>query len=119
MEQFINLDYNTLESMVRSFLWPLFRISGMMMSMVIIGSFIVSRIKRTLLAVIITTMVAPMLPPMPNVELFSVTSFIISVQQVLIGIAVGFISRMNRSRSVIRVCPIINSRRGASAAATA
>jgi len=94
MDQILNFDYNTLESLVRSFLWPLFRISGMMMSMVIIGSFIISRVKRTLLAFIITLMVAPMLPPMPNVELFSVTSFIISIQQVLIGIAVGFISRM-------------------------
>ncbi len=94
METLLNIDFATLESMLKSFLWPFFRISGMMMSMVIIGSIIISRIKRVLLALLVTIVVAPMLPPMPDVELLGVASFVISVQQVLIGIAVGFISRM-------------------------
>jgi flagellar biosynthetic protein FliR len=87
-------DYQTIESMIRSFLWPLFRISGMLMSMVVIGSFIVSRAKRAALAFTFTLVIIPILPPMPVVELLSFESFMISINQLLIGLAVGFVSRL-------------------------
>ncbi|MFT5453145.1 MAG: flagellar biosynthetic protein FliR, partial [Enterobacterales bacterium] len=87
-------DYQTIESMIRSFLWPFFRISGMLMSMVVIGSFIISRIKRAALAFTFTLVVSPILPAMPVVELISFEAFMISINQLIIGLAVGFVSRL-------------------------
>ena len=94
MESVLSYDYATLETMLRSFLWPLFRITGMFMSMVIIGSAIISPQKRLILALVVTMVVVPVLPPMPAVELVSVKAFIISVHQLIIGVAIGFVSRL-------------------------
>jgi len=94
METVLSYDYAMLESLLRSFMWPFFRISGMCMSMVIVGSAIVSPQKRLILALLITSVVAPLLPKMPDVELIGYDAFIISIHQLLIGLAVGFISRL-------------------------
>ena len=94
MDSLINYDYASLETMLRSFLWPLFRISGMCMSMVIVGTFIVSAQKRLIIAVLITLVVAPVLPEMPAVDLLGYKGFLIALHQVLIGLAVGFVSRL-------------------------
>ncbi|SHI10414.1 flagellar biosynthetic protein FliR [Ferrimonas marina] len=77
---------------LRSVLWPLFRIAAMLMVMITIGGSSVPARVRLLLAVMITAAVAPILPPPPQVELFSAEGMLISAQQVLIGIAVGFVS---------------------------
>lgn len=66
----------------------------MFTSMVIIGSFIVSIQKRAALAFLITILVAPVLPEMPEVELISFKAMIITINQILIGLAVGFVSRI-------------------------
>ncbi len=94
MDTILSYDYVMLESMLRSFIWPFFRISAMCMSMVIIGSVIVSPQKRLLIALLITMVVVPVLPDMPNVDLMGYEAFIITLHQVLIGLAVGFISRL-------------------------
>ncbi len=94
METILAYDYVTLESMLQSFIWPFIRISSMCMSMVIIGSVIISAQKRLIIALLITMVVVPVLPEMPKVELFGYDAFIISIHQVLIGLAVGFVSRL-------------------------
>jgi len=77
---------------VAGYFWPFCRISGMFMVMVGIGSRNLSTRIRLLYAIAVTVAVAPTLTNLPAVDLFSVSSFIISVQQTLIGIAIGFIS---------------------------
>lgn len=77
---------------LRSVLWPLFRISAMIMVMVTIGGSSVPARVRLLLSVMITAAVAPILPPPPQVDLLSAQGFLISAQQVVIGIAIGFVS---------------------------
>ena len=94
MDNIATYDYETLEAMLRSFLWPLFRISGMLMSMVVFGSFIISKNKRASLAFVLTILVVPVLPEMPNVALLSFEGGLISIQQLVIGLAVGFVSRL-------------------------
>ena len=94
METVLSYDYATLETMLRQFIWPFFRISAMCMSMVILGSAIVSPQKRLLIALLITMVVVPVLPEMPKVELFSYDAFIITLHQIMIGLAVGFVSRL-------------------------
>ena len=94
MDNLVNYDYATLETMLRSFLWPFFRISGMYMSMVVFGSRLVSRPIRVTLSFLVTLVVIPVLPEMPAVELMGFNAFIITIHQLLIGIAVGFTSRL-------------------------
>ncbi|MGO1247384.1 MAG: flagellar biosynthetic protein FliR [Oceanisphaera sp.] len=78
---------------VASYIWPLCRIAGMMMTMVMFGANLTPMFTRLLLAVAITVAVAPVLPIMPDVALFSVGGFLITGQQVLIGAAVGLLSQ--------------------------
>ena len=76
-----------------SYLWPLCRIAGMMMTMVVFGANLTPMFNRLLLAVAITIAVAPVLPAMPEVALFSISGFLITGQQVLIGASIGLLSQ--------------------------
>ncbi|MFH7586166.1 flagellar biosynthetic protein FliR [Oceanimonas smirnovii] len=90
------MNYTTAELMqwLSSYLWPLFRIAGLMMTMVMFGANLTPVYVRLLLAVAITIAVAPVLPAMPAVELFSVEGFLVSMQQVLIGAVIGLLSQL-------------------------
>lgn len=72
-----------------SIVWPLCRISGLLMTMAVFGSRLVPIQVRILLCLAITLVVAPVLPAMPGTPLFSVGGFLITIQQVLIGVAMG------------------------------
>ena len=67
------------------FLWPLFRVAGLMMTMPIIGSPMVPAQIRLLLALAITLLIAPLLPAMPEVDPLSAESLRITLQQIMIG----------------------------------
>lgn len=76
-----------------SFLWPLFRISSMLMVMVAIGSRTTPTRIRLFFALSLTFAVFPVLPAPPaGIELFSFASAIVILQQILIGIAIGTVS---------------------------
>lgn len=49
---------------------------------------------RVILAVATTTVIMPLLPPMPAVELFSYTGFMMAIAQVMIGLTSGFILQL-------------------------
>ena len=74
-----------LTAWIGQLLWPLFRVAGLLMTMPIIGSAMVPAQIRLLLALVITFLVAPLLPPMPVVEPLSADSLRITLQQILIG----------------------------------
>lgn len=76
---------------VSRYLYPFARISGLLMVMPLIGTRMVSLRVRLLLAIAITLVVVPVLPPMPKPEAISLASFIIVLQQLLIGILLGFV----------------------------
>jgi flagellar biosynthetic protein FliR len=76
---------------VSRYLYPFARIAGLLMVMPLIGTRMVSQRIRLLLAVTVTLVVVPVLPPFPVVEAISVASFIILLQQMLIGILLGFV----------------------------
>ncbi|UTW48948.1 flagellar biosynthetic protein FliR [Bacterioplanoides sp. SCSIO 12839] len=79
---------------ISRYLYPFARIAGLLMVMPLVGSRMVSQRVRIFLAVAITLAVVPVLPPMPKVDAISLASFIIILQQMLIGIALGFIVEM-------------------------
>ncbi len=66
----------------------------MMMAMVVFGSAILSAQKRIVASFAITAVIIPVLPPMPDVGMTSFEGWGITIQQILIGVTIGFISRL-------------------------
>ena len=88
----MELYQHTMMAWLASYIWPYCRIAGMFMVMVGIGSRNMPMQIRLVYSVAVTIAVVPALGPMPEVQLFSLGSFIIVAQQILIGIALGFVS---------------------------
>jgi flagellar biosynthetic protein FliR len=76
---------------VALFIWPLMRISAMFVAVPLFSIRSVPARVRLVLAVAITLVVMPLLPPLPAVEMFSYTGFMMALTQILIGLTSGFI----------------------------
>jgi len=76
------------------FIWPLLRIGAMFMAAPIFNIRQVPVRFRMLLAVLVTLLVQPVLPATPVVQVFSTDALLIAVQQIIIGVALGFIMQM-------------------------
>ena len=83
-----------LSQWLADFLWPLIRIAAMMMAAPIFSIRQIPVRFRMLLAMLITYLVHPVLPPSPVVSVLSAEAFLIVGQQVLIGAALGFLLQM-------------------------
>ncbi len=83
-----------LNNWLAGFLWPLMRIGAMFATSPAFSARQVPARWRTLLAVMITWVLMPVLPPMPVVESFSAQALLITAQQVAIGVIMGFILQM-------------------------
>lgn len=75
---------------VGRYLWPLFRITAVFMSMPILGTRVVTGRVRMVLALCVTWLIVPLLPPLPSVPPLSLDSGVIILQQVIIGLTIGF-----------------------------
>lgn len=83
------------------YILPFARLSGFLMTISVIGSRNISAKFRMLLALSITFLVVPVIPESPPIMLFSVQSFLLVIEQTLIGIALGFVSRLMLETFVI------------------
>ncbi|EWH09736.1 flagellar biosynthesis protein FliR [Catenovulum agarivorans DS-2] len=73
---------------------PFVRISALLVAMIgFSGKTVPTRVKA-LLALSIAFIVSPMVPSSGFTNLFSVEGFLMVIQQILIGVAIGFISQM-------------------------
>jgi len=75
---------------VGSLLWPMMRIGAMLLAMPVIGTRLVPTRVKIIITFTITLMVLPLLPELPRVEALSLEGLFVSVQQILIGLAMGF-----------------------------
>ncbi len=75
-------------------LWPFLRIGAMFVSAPIFSASSLPVRIRVLLALLIAWVLFPTLPATPAVDLISGEAFLISIYQVLIGVAMGFILQM-------------------------
>jgi len=71
-------------------LWPLFRLASFMMVVPIFGTQLVPARVRLGLALLMTILIVPLIPPVPQVEALSAEAVVITLQQVLIGVGMGF-----------------------------
>ena len=79
-----------INALVGAWIWPLFRIGGMVMTAPVFGTRSVPPRIRLMLALAITLVVAPLLPPGPELSLGSPLMLFLIAQQVLIGVLMGF-----------------------------
>ncbi|ABZ76026.1 flagellar biosynthetic protein FliR [Shewanella halifaxensis HAW-EB4] len=81
---------DTIMNGIAGYLWPLTRISSMFMVMAVFGATTTPTRVRLLLSVAVTVAVAPVLPAMPTIDLFSLSAAFVTAQQIIIGVAMGF-----------------------------
>lgn len=77
-----------------SVIWPFVRISALMLVAPIFGARGVKPQVRIGLALLLALMIAPLLPEPPLVDVLSMAGLVVAMQQVVIGIAMGFVIQM-------------------------
>lgn len=90
----LNFSEQQLLDQVALFIWPLMRISAMVVSMPLFSIQAVPARVRLILALVITLVIMPLLPPLPAVEMFSYTGFRMAITQTMIGLTSGFILQL-------------------------
>lgn len=80
--------------MIASFMWPLTRILGLIAIAPPFGNNSVPVQVKLMLGVMLALIVAPTIPPLSNVDPLSLTGIMILMQQLVIGMAMGFMVRV-------------------------
>lgn len=86
----LTLQPDQLEHWLLQLFWPFVRIGACFMVAPLFGAAMVPARVRIVLAAAIAALIAPLLPALPGVSPLSGAGLLITVQQVLIGVALGF-----------------------------
>jgi flagellar biosynthesis protein FliR len=86
----ISLTTGQLEGWLAQLLWPFVRISSCFMVAPAFGAIFVPARIRIVLAGAITLIVAPLVPSPADIAPFSAAGAVVTIQQVIVGIALGF-----------------------------
>jgi len=76
---------------VGRYMWPMFRIAGFVLAAPFFGANFVPRRIKMLFAFVLTILIAPVLPPVPRMDPLAAEHFLLILNQVLIGVAMGFV----------------------------
>jgi len=96
------LSINEITSFVGGYFWPFVRIGAVLMVAPVFGAkTIVPKRVRIALTLAITLIVAPLLPAPPAVDPFSSDAFLILIQQLLLGIMMGFAMQLAFSALIV------------------
>lgn len=79
---------------VGQYMWPFIRISAFFMAVPIIGTKIVPARVRLALSFSLSLLITPLLPVVPVIEIVSVQGFLMVINQVTIGLAMGFVMQV-------------------------
>ncbi|MDH5766500.1 MAG: flagellar biosynthetic protein FliR [Gammaproteobacteria bacterium] len=90
----MSLTTEQLGNLIGGYFWPFVRISAMMMVAPVFGAQLMPVRIRILVAFAVSLVAVPMLPTAPFVDPISYSGLVLLVQQVLIGVAMGFIFQM-------------------------
>lgn len=86
---------------LHAIIWPFLRFGAMLIAAPVFGSSNVSVRIRVTLAFALTVLVAPLLPPLPDVSILSGVGLLLAVQQIVIGIAMGFFLQLVFAAAVL------------------
>lgn len=75
---------------IGQYIWPLLRISAFYFAVPVIGARTVPARVRIILSLFTVIILVPVLPPAPVVSFLSAQGFMMVIQEVLIGLALGF-----------------------------
>lgn len=90
----INITADQIMSWALSVIWPFVRISAMLLVAPIFGAQGVNARMRMGFGLLLALMIAPQLPRPPMIDVISMQGLVIAIQQVVIGIAMGFVLQM-------------------------
>ncbi len=79
---------------INQFIWPLIRITAMIMTMSIFGARTIPNRIKLMLSLMIAFLLMPSIPQTQNLEIFSGAGFITVISQLVIGIGMGLATRM-------------------------
>jgi flagellar biosynthesis protein FliR len=86
----ITLTTGQLDAWLAQLLWPFIRIGSCLMVAPAFGALFVPPRIRIVLAGAITLLIAPLIPSPADIAPLSPAGFVVTIQQVIIGIAIGF-----------------------------
>jgi flagellar biosynthetic protein FliR len=89
MEPVLALTDTQISTWVATFMLPMFRIAALLMTMPAIGTTLVPVRVRLYLSLAITVVVAPALPPLPEVHALDLSALLLIAEQIIIGAALG------------------------------
>lgn len=87
----VEVTFAQLHAWLIAFLWPFARITAFMAASPLWGHASLPNQVKIALAALVTIVIAPVLPPMPDVPVMSWASLGIMVEQLLIGLAIGLV----------------------------
>jgi flagellar biosynthetic protein FliR len=93
--------YLLINDSIIQWLWPLMRVSGVMLVAPIIGSAYVPVRIRAVLAILLTVVALPHVGETPDADLLSPMFFLVLLKEVVIGFAIGFVLRLVIDAAVI------------------
>ena len=77
------------------YFWPFVRISTLFMAAPFFGSQTIVNVRaRMALSIAVTLLVVPLLPPTPFIDPLSAQGILVTLQQVLFGLAMGFLLQL-------------------------
>lgn len=90
----LTVTFAQLETWISLFFWPFCRFSGLFISAPILSHTSIPNRVKLGVALMLSILVGPLLPPMPDVPLFSWASFGVVVEQLLIGVTIGLVMQI-------------------------
>jgi flagellar biosynthetic protein FliR len=82
------------QAWLASFFWPFLRVGGLVIAAPVFNSAQAPMRWRLLLSILLTLAIVPTLPPVPIIDPFSLVAVLVALQQILIGVAMGFVVQM-------------------------
>lgn len=83
-----------LSAWLGDFFWPLMRVAMMFAVAPLFGGRLVPKRVRLLLSLLVTWVLVPVIPPAPAIDPLSAQGVMITLQQLLIGLVLGFMLQM-------------------------
>jgi len=83
-----------LSAWIGSYLYPMFRLGGFFLIAPLFGTQLIPGRIRIGLALLVTLLIAPLLPPVPALDPLSPAAWLLIAQQVLVGLGLGFVMQL-------------------------